>query len=510
MLNRKRFFNSASEQGQLLPTYTSDLVPEDHLARVINEVVDVLDLTPLYQKYSSEGGKTYHPKPMLKILFYAYAEGIRSSRKISKACRENFVFIYLSAGYKPDHRTISDFRKNNINIVKQLFKQIVKLCYQLGMITIGKISIDGTKIKANASNNNVIRKDDLEKELTNIEEQISQMFTEAESVDKQEDITYGVDKTGEELPDDLQKTQARKRKIKELLAELDKQGVDKMNLHEPEARFMKHHGRIELSYNAQAVTENQVIIAYNLNNNEVDKDQLEPLIDELEETASELLEKDEYPLENVKAATDAGYNSGKNLKRLNKAKIDAYIPSELSRVQAKERHGEIPPRRFTKDKFRYHEKGNYYECPTGKKLLPVGKRTVKLETYTRDEVVYKGQACHQCPYQKDCTTSKTGYRQVSRFSDYDRLREQMDQKLKTEIGKAMLKYRLKDIEPTFAQIKQAVFGHSPFLLSGVRKTNGEFGLSCIVHNIKKIRTYLISTNNNTILADIATLKLRPT
>jgi len=136
MLNTKRFKNRPTEQGELLPTYTSDLIDEDHPARVMSAIVDTLDLSPLYSKYSWEGGETYHPKSMLKVLFYGYSHGTRSSRKISQACRENFVCMYLASGIRPDFRTINLFRKNHFDILKDIFKQVVKLCYQLEMISL--------------------------------------------------------------------------------------------------------------------------------------------------------------------------------------------------------------------------------------------------------------------------------------------------------------------------------------------------------------------------------------
>lgn len=495
MLNQARFKkHNSSEQGSLLPVYSSDLVPEDHLARAIGEIVDSLDLSKLYHKYSWEGGASFHPKCMFKILTYAYSQGDRSSRQIQKLCQENFVYMFLGSGIKPNFRTISEFRRKNLDILKDIFKQIVHICYKLGMVTVGKISIDGTKIKANASNGNIVNKDDLEKELKEIEKEISAILAEAESVDNQEDSQFGSDKTGNELPEKLQKTQDRKQEIMSLLKQLEEKEIEKMSLTDANSRFMKSHGRLQLSYNAQCATENQVILSCNLNNQEDDTDQLEPMIIELEEMATELTNKKDYPLENSIVVTDSGYDSGKNLPLLKERKIDGYVSNPQGKVRAKEKRGDIAPRPFSKDKFTYHSEENYYECPAGQRLDFTNKQKNKKATYTQTKLIYKGKACHQCSSQKECTTSKKGYRQITRFEEYDHFREKMDEKIATPTGKAIMINRFVDVEPTFGQLKQAVFRFNPFLLRGNIKVKGEFRLACIVHNLKKIANYLKKTN----------------
>jgi len=138
-------------QMDLFPPNVRSLIADDHLCLVVNDVVTALDLSCLYIKVSPEGNRPYHPAMMVKVLFYAYARGIFSSRKIAEALKENIGFIFLAAWQKPDFRTISDFRKNNLNELGLLFAQIVLLCSELGMVKLGHVSIDGTKIKANAS-----------------------------------------------------------------------------------------------------------------------------------------------------------------------------------------------------------------------------------------------------------------------------------------------------------------------------------------------------------------------
>ncbi|MFC1569192.1 IS1182 family transposase [bacterium] len=508
MLNTKRLKTNPAEQGELLPTYLSDLVEEDHPARIMSVLVDTLDLSILYNKYSWEGGETYHPKSMLKILFYGYSHETRSSRKLSQACRENFVYMYIASGIRPDFRTINLFRKNNLDILKELFKQVVKLCYQLEMISFGTISLDGTKIKANASRHRIVKKDKLEKMMTRLDEEIEQMLEEAEDLDAQEDEEYGESNDGTEVPDNLKTAKGRKETISKLKKELEEKNVKKMSLTDKDSRLMKSNGRIDLSYNGQCATENQVILAYNINNQEVDADQLVPMVDELESIAYPLNGKEEYPLEGSKLLTDSGYDSGKNLTYLQSRKIDGYVANQMHSVYEKEKKGRIPPRPFTKDKFSYQEKDDIYICPTGEKLYPVERRTSKVKTYVRHEVRYKCRSCHNCGHQHECVKSKSGYRQIKRILEYDSYRKSIDKKLQTETGKNIFKRRKTDIEPTFGQIKTITFGQKGFLLRGSEKVKGEFGLACIVHNIRKIISYLNSDENDMNISNIYELSMQ--
>jgi transposase len=507
MLNAKRFKkHHSADQGQLLPTYPSDLVPDDHLARVVSEIVDRLDLAALYQKFSWEGGASFHPKTMVRTLFYAYSQGDRSSRRLQKQCQENFVYLYLSSGLKPDFRTISEFRRRNLDILKNIFNQIVQLCYQLGMITIGKISLDGTKIKANAADRRIIDKDKLSAELAEIEQHIAQILAEAEATDQQEDAAYGATKTGDELPQQLQEAQQRQHHINQLLAELKRAQATKLSTTDPGARFMKDHGRIHLCYNAQCATENQVVLAADVSHDEDDRAQLIPMVSELEQVVTQLTGQTDYPLQDVKMMTDAGYESGKNLQHLAERKIDGYVASQFARVRAKEQRGAIPCRPFNKDKFRYHPDGDYYECPARQRLEYHRTTTVKGKTATLTARYYKGTNCPSCAFQPQCATSKTGYRQITRYVEYDPYRETIDQKLQTAEGKALMRQRATDVEPVFGQMKQNIFRRGSFLLRGKHKVKGEFRLVCIAHNLKKIASYLKSANNDDKLTHIVNMK----
>jgi transposase len=198
----------------LLPRSLHEFLPEGHLARAINEVINELDLRGLYDRYSDLGCTAYHPQMMLKVLFYGYATGERSSRVIAHRLRSDVAYMYLSALQQPDFRTISRFRKDNIEVLKGFFVQIVRLCVGMGMVSVGTIAMDGTKLKANASYRKTKRGKDLDRELEAIDEQIEAILRESEEVDAREDEQMGEDQSPYEVAQALRDKQEFKERLK--------------------------------------------------------------------------------------------------------------------------------------------------------------------------------------------------------------------------------------------------------------------------------------------------------
>jgi transposase len=202
------------DQLFLLPRSLHEFLPEGHLARAINEVINELDLRGLYDRYSDLGCTAYHPQMMLKVLFYGYAMGERSSRVIAHRLRSDVAYMYLSALQQPDFRTISRFRKDNIEVLKGFFVQIVRLCVGMGMVSVGTIAMDGTKLKANASYRKTKRGKDLDRELEAIDEQIEAILRESEEVDAREDEQMGEDQSPYEVAQALRDKQEFKERLK--------------------------------------------------------------------------------------------------------------------------------------------------------------------------------------------------------------------------------------------------------------------------------------------------------
>ena len=189
-----------NEQLYLLPPSIEDFIPSGHLARVISDVVESIDVSEIAAKYSYRGQKSYPPHLLLKLLFYGYSIGIRSGRKIAAACESDTAFMYLAAMYKPDFRTVNDFRKDNISFIHKAFIHIVQTCKGLGMCKAGTLILDGTKLKANASAGRSKNKEQYDQWMERIDGDIKNMLDEAARIDEQEDQEYG-DKRGDELPE---------------------------------------------------------------------------------------------------------------------------------------------------------------------------------------------------------------------------------------------------------------------------------------------------------------------
>jgi len=210
------------EQIFLMPASLQEWLPKDHLVYFISDVVDHLDLRAVMSRYEEEKGyPPYHPVMMVKVLLYAYCIGVPSSRKIEKRLEEDISFRVLGANNTPDFRTISDFRKGHLQALGALFVQVVKLCQRAGLVKLGHVSIDGTKIKANASKHKAMSYRRMREEEARLEAEVLELLTKAEDVDEEEDRTYGKNKRGDELPKELAFRESRLKKIREARSALE-------------------------------------------------------------------------------------------------------------------------------------------------------------------------------------------------------------------------------------------------------------------------------------------------
>ena len=231
--------NYNNKEMLLFPASIGDFLSKDHLAWIIDDVVEQLDLNCLYKKVSCVGNPPYHPKMMLKILFYGYATSNFSSRKIARGTETDVAFIFLSGMQKPDFRTISDFRKNNLEELSNLFAQIVKLCKKLGLVELGHISLDSTAIKANASKDATYDEERLILEERAITKKIKELLENAQDLDEKEDKIFGPNLRGDEIPEELRSQEKRLQKLKEAKRQLQQESLREINLTDPSATFQK-------------------------------------------------------------------------------------------------------------------------------------------------------------------------------------------------------------------------------------------------------------------------------
>ncbi len=212
------------DQPYLLPLNLREWLPEKHLALFVNDVIDEMDLAAIlrtYQRVDRRGNAAYHPAMMVKLLVYGYCTGRFSSRKIEKACWEDVPFRVLSGNQQPDHDSIADFRKRHLKVLSALFGQVLNLCQQAGLVKLGHVAVDGSKMKANASKHKSMSYDRLVKSEEEIKKQVEALLKEAERVDTEEDALYGKGNRGDELPEELRTRAGRLKKIREAKAALE-------------------------------------------------------------------------------------------------------------------------------------------------------------------------------------------------------------------------------------------------------------------------------------------------
>jgi len=350
------------DQLFLLPPSLREWLPENHLAHFISDVVDEISLDMIMEAYSgdSRGQPPYHPAMMVKVLLYAYCTGTASSRKIEKRTHEDVAFRFLAAGHHPDHDTVSSFRSTHLHAMRHLFLQVLALCRQAGLVRAGHVSLDGTKVKANASKHKAMsyaRMTDREKDL---EKEVDRILDEAERIDAEEDRLYGKGVRGDELPEELSVRETRLKKIREAKKQLEERTKkatgnepkpkDQINFTDPESRIMKDSATKEFiqGYNAQCAVDDtaQIIVAASVTTQTNDKRQIEPMITAIEENL------DCLPKE---LSADAGYFSEENIVHLHTQGITAFIPPDRMRhtdpVVSSPR-GRIPKDLSLKDRMR--------------------------------------------------------------------------------------------------------------------------------------------------------------
>jgi len=464
-------------QLSLLPPSIDELVSKDHFSRFLDKMVEQLDFTELYNSYSEEGNTAYHPKMLIKILIYAYSTGVRSSRQIASRLMSDIYFMFLSGGQKPNFRTISDFRKDKGKYFRQYFKEVLQLCRQMGIASLGHVSIDGSKIKANGHKSKNRRDKELRREEYLLEEKIRGIINEAEQVDKQEDEQYG-EKRGDEMPEELQEEKKMIEKIKAAREELKKRKLKEVNTTDPDAHLMKmNNGGYDVSYNAQISVDNdkQIIVAAELTNHGGDNHQLIPMYEKTVENTN-----GDKPKE---ISTDSGYFSGENYLYLQKNNIDGYVPDCKLKKETDE-DGKDKYERFDRRNFIYDEQKDEYICPEERRLA--FRRNEKRKGVNSRH--YESKDCSGCKYQKECVRkSKRGNRQIQIYEN-DNYKIMMREKLRSQEGKKKYDKRMATVEPVFAHIKN-VMNFRKFLLRGIEKAGYEFQLICLAHNLKKLSSY---------------------
>jgi transposase len=422
------------DQDLLLPPSLRDWLPEDHLVYFVSDFVDQLDLSAIHAWYGAEkrGQPPYDPVLMTKLLVYGYCTGVFSSRRLQKRIQEDIPFKVLAAGNEPDFRTISDFRKIHLVALEGLFEQVLELALESGTVKLGRVSLDGTKVKANASKHKAMSYGKAQEKQQQLRQEVKELLAQAAAADEEEDQRHG-DRRGDELPEELRRRETRLAKIKQAKKAIEQRArekaaaegksaaavkqakpgeKDQYNFTDPESRIMKSGDGFVQGYNAQAAVEPGLglIVGQLVTQAANDKEQLQPMVAAIEQQSGQRPEA---------ILADSGYCSEANLTYLESGEqperqIAAYVST------GKQKHGE-------------------YRQPRKRGPLPAEATRV------------------------------------------DRMRR----KLQTKAGRSVYAARKCVVEPVFGQIKQAR-GFRQFVLRGIQKVKGEWALVCLTHNILRL------------------------
>ena len=439
------------DQDLLLPPSLDEWLPAEHLARFIAELVDEhLDLSRIHAAYTEgRGAPPYDPRLMVRILLYGYTTGVRSSRKLEAACVDVVAFRWLAAGTAPDYRSIGRFRKRHLSALGHLFVQALALCQAAGMVRLGQVALDGTKLRANASRRKAMSYARMSEKEKILAQEVSDLLAEAEAIDRSEDAEYGKDRRGDELPEDLRRRETRLAKIREAKQALEEEARERAeaaaeakardkgededtvaervaqagekavprpraqrNFTDPESRIMKtSDGAFHQCFNAQAVVDaaHQVIVATDVTDNAADVANLIPM------TAQTIANTGHAP---AQLLADAGYSSQDNLERA--AQVSAQTGVEFFIAPGRAKHDEPVP-----------------VAPRGR--IPK----------------------HATPKQR------------------------MARKLKTKRGRAVYARRKTIVEPVFGQMA-TLQNAKQLLLRGLDGARGEWLLLAACHNLRKL------------------------
>ena len=463
----------------LLPPALNEWLRKDHPARVFSDIIDRLDISG-FQEIKSEGRPRFDIRMMLKVLLWAYANGVRASRKIEEKLHSDVVFMWLAGLEKPDFRTVCLFRQTNLERLNYLFSEVIVLAKALGLIRLGLIALDGTKIRANAAVDSFKKVKDWSEDLTNAQAEVHRILAEAEAADLADDKQYGNEFRGDEIPLDLERVETRIKKIEKLMSRVktsEKTDDNRVSSTDPEASFMHHKGWSIPAYNAElAVTEEQLIVYSDVTTEPVDTNQLVPALEGIKETCGN------SPRQIV---ADAGFNSGKNLSALEQYQVDGYIAEggEKSLGKTIRRNSDL----YSKENFKYDKEQDCYICPAGKCLLPAQQSFHQSKYSQQEGVIYRTErdVCLTCNKKSQCTQSDNSLGRSITRTPYETMRMGMREKLKSKEGRLVYKKRKTIVEPVIGQVKM-VGGFIQFLLRGIIGAKVEWKWATIAHNLLKL------------------------
>ena len=493
-------------EGSLFPVYLSDMIAPEHPARVVDAVVDSLDIREIERGYKGGGASSYEPRALLKVIFYAYLTNVYSGRQMARLWKENIVYMWLGGTVIPDFRTINNFRsKRLVGTFDGLFTQVVELLHDEGLVSLKVQYVDGTKIESAANKYTFVWKRATETNKAKLEKNVRAVLEEAERVLGMEQEEAGSDgaMTAEEMKARTERvlgkmkgdggaTTKEQRKAVEKVAD---ESVDKMREYErkletlgernsysktdPDATFMRmkedamNNGQTKPGYNVQISTENQYITNYGIFWRPGDQGTFIPFMTTF---------SDRYGVQCEKAVADSGYGSEQNYAWMEENGIEAFVKYNMFHSEDKRKHRDAP---FLVRNLYYNAEEDYYVCPMGQHMEHVGdvpstSDLGHVSTISR----YRARNCAGCPLRGLCYKGKADRRVIEVNHKNNEYRRQAKERLTSEEGLYHRSMRPIEPEAVFGDVK---FNHNfkRFLLRGNAKVGVEFGLVSLAHNLRK-------------------------
>ena len=503
---RKIFKPYNQNQLMVFPPSLDELIGVKHPVRVVNQILDSIDIQPLLRKYRGGGASSYHPRVMLKVLVYSYMNNIYSSRKMEAACRENIHFMWLAAMEQPDHNTINRFRSDKLKgIIKKIFSQVVILMVDSGHVDLQCVYTDGTKIESSANKYTFVWGKRIVSSRERIASQLEELWNYTQQVAAEELKDTAPTHFDDTDPDAVQRTidtinEALKdkpvdKKIKQKLSYANKNwkknlenykkdeeklaGRNSYSKTDEDATFMRmkedhmKNGQLKPGYNVQISTNDQIVTHYSTHQNPTDTKTLIPHLEGFYEA---------YGSMPSAVTADAGYGSEENYEYLVKQGIEAYV--KYNYFDKNQRNKPDYKASFSPDYLHYSASLNCFFCPIGQKMYFVGSREETTEAgYVKTLHRYQATNCNGCPLRSACHHGK-GNRVIEVSLRLRTLKENARELLLSEKGIMHRKKRPVDVEPVFGMIKQNR-NFRRFLLKGLEKVNIELGLIFLAHNLRK-------------------------
>jgi transposase len=505
---RIKFKPYYQHQLMAIPPTFDELIPAEHPVRVVNQIIDEIDLDPLLKRYKSKGCSSYHPRMLLKVLVYGYLCNVYSSRKMESAVKENIYFMWLSGMERPDHNTINRFRTERLKgVIKKVFTQVVVLMAESGHVDLQRVYTDGTKIEANANRYTFVWGKRIKRSREQISKQLEDLwdYTQKIAAEELQDTTptsfekldpEEVRKTVAQIDEALKKKGAPiDKKVKQKISYAKKNWPSNLERYQeqekilgsrnsysktdPDATFMRmkedhmKNGQLKPAYNVQISTHDQIIANYSIHQNPTDTNTLKPHLESY---------KKQYGFFPKELTADAGYGSEENYEYLESNKVEAYVKYNYFDKEQREKEKAKPV--FHPENLYYNKEENCYYCPMGQKMRFIGNYIEKTEAgYERTLSKYQAQNCQGCPIRGVCHKSQYN-RTIETSHRLNELKTLARERLLSEKGLEHRSKRPVDVEPVFGILKHNK-KFRQFMLRGIDKVNIEFGLLAIAHNIKK-------------------------